>query len=103
MNGIHDLGGRHGMGPIDIDPGQPIFRADWERRMFGMFILAFAGGHFNIDQFRAAIEEMKPAEYLEFDYYEHWLHSLEKWCTANGSITEKEIEDRVRKLSKGDA
>ena len=54
MNGIHDLGGRHGMGPIDIDPGQPIFRADWERRMFGMFILAFAGGHFNIDQFRAA-------------------------------------------------
>jgi len=49
MNGIHDLGGRHGMGPIDIDPKQPIFRADWERRMFGMFILAFAGGHFNID------------------------------------------------------
>jgi nitrile hydratase len=103
MNGIHDLGGRHGMGPIDIDPDQPIFRADWERRMFGMFILAFAGGHFNIDQFRAAIEEMKPAEYLETDYYEHWLHSLENWCKANGSITEKEIEDRVRKLSKGDA
>jgi Nitrile hydratase beta subunit len=71
--------------------------------MFGMFILAFAGGHFNIDQFRAAIEEMKPAEYLESDYYEHWLHSLEKWCTENGSITEKEIDDRVRKLSKGDA
>ena len=90
-------------GPIHIDPGQPIFRADWERRMFGMFILAFAGGHFNIDQFRAAIELMHPAEYLEFDYYEHWLHSLEAWCKANGSLTEQEIEDRVQKLAKGDA
>ena len=103
MNGIHDLGGRHGMGPIDIDPEQPIFRADWERRMFAMFILAFAGGHFNIDQFRAAIEKMAPTEYLESDYYEHWLYSLETWCKANGSLTEKEIEDRIRKLSKGDA
>lgn len=101
MNGIHDLGGRHGMGPIDIDPGQPIFRADWERRMFGMFICAFAGGHFNIDQFRAAIEEMDPSHYLTSPYYEHWLHSLEKWCVANGSLTEKEIEDRVQKLAKG--
>jgi nitrile hydratase len=103
MNGIHDLGGRHGMGPIDIDPKQPIFRADWERRMFGMFILAFAGGHFNIDQFRAAIELMAPAEYLESGYYEHWLYSLETWCKANGSLTDKEIDDRMRKLSKGDA
>ena len=65
MNGIHDCGGRHGYGPIDIDPEQPIFHADWERRMFGMFILAFGGGHFNIDQFRSAIEQMRPAEYLE--------------------------------------
>lgn len=103
MNGIHDLGGRHGMGPINIDPKQPIFRADWERRIFAMFILAFAGGHFNIDQFRAAIEKMTPAEYLESDYYGHWLYSLETWCKANGSLTEREIEDRIRKLSKGDA
>ena len=91
------------MGPIDIDPGQPIFRADWERRTFGMFILTFAGGHFNVDQFRAAIERMDPAEYLQSDYYEHWLHSLEAWCKANGSLTEEEIEDRVRELSKGGA
>ena len=45
MNGIHDCGGRDGYGPIDIDPEQPIFHADWERRMFGMFILAFKSFH----------------------------------------------------------
>lgn len=103
MNGVHDLGGRHGMGPIDIDPEQPVFRADWERRMFGMFILAFAGGHFNVDQFRAAIEKMDPAEYLTSDYYEHWLYSIEALCKANGTLTDKEIEDRARQISKGDA
>lgn len=101
MNGIHDCGGRHGYGPIDIDPEQPIFHADWERRMFGMFILAFAGGHFNIDQFRSAIEQMRPAEYLESPYYEHWLHALEALCVENGTLTRKELDERLAALSKG--
>jgi hypothetical protein len=101
MNGIHDLGGKHGHGPIDIDPGQPVFHAEWERRMFGMFILAFAGGHFNIDEFRSAIEEMRPAEYLESDYYAHWMHALETLCIRNGSLTKQEIEERTRELARG--
>ena len=101
MNGIHDCGGRDGFGPIDIDPEQPIFHADWERRMFGMFILAFGGGHFNIDQFRSAIEQMRPAEYLESTYYEHWLHALERLCVENGALTRKELDDRLAALSKG--
>ena len=101
MNGIHDCGGRHDHGPIDIDPEQPIFRADWERRMFGMFILAFGGGHFNIDQFRSAIEQMGPAEYLGSTYYEHWLHALETLCIENGTLTKKELDDRLAALSKG--
>ena len=101
MNGIHDLGGMHGFGPIEIDSDQPIFRSDWERRMFGMFILAFAGGHYNIDQFRYAIEKMYPSHYLESNYYEHWLHSLETWCIANGSLTEAEISRRMKQLAEG--
>jgi hypothetical protein len=101
MNGVHDCGGRHGHGPIDIDPEQPIFKGDWERRTFGMFILAFAGGHFNVDQFRSAIEQMKPAEYLESTYYEHWLHALETLCVENGTLTKKELDDRLAALSKG--
>jgi nitrile hydratase len=103
MNGIHDLGGRHGMGPIVIEPDQPIFHAERERRMFGMFILAFAGGHFNIDQFRSAIERMRPSHYLVSPYYEHWLHSLETWCLQNGSLTEEEIDERMKQLAKGGA
>lgn len=103
MNGIHDCGGMHGLGPIKIDPKEPVFNDDWERRIFAMFILAFAGGHFNVDQFRAAIEQMGPTHYLESPYYAHWLYSLETWCKANGSLTEAEITKRMEELRKKEA
>ena len=38
MNGIHDLGGMHGIGRIVREKDEPVFHADWERRMFGLFI-----------------------------------------------------------------
>ncbi|MCY1309949.1 Nitrile hydratase subunit beta [compost metagenome] len=103
MNGIHDLGGKHGLGPIDVEPNEPVFHADWERRMFGMFILGFAGGHFNIDQFRYGMEQMSPPKYLESDYYEHWMHSLEIWLEANGTLKAQEIEERMNELREKEA
>ena len=33
MNGIHDLGGMQGFGPIEREENEPVFRADWERRL----------------------------------------------------------------------
>lgn len=101
MNGMHDMGGRQGMGPIDIDPGQPTFRAEWERRVFGLSVLAFAGGHFNLDQFRYVIESMPPTEYLESDYYGRWFYALERLCATNGSINEDEVNVRIQQLAKG--
>ncbi len=52
MNGIHDLGGMDGLGPIVCEPDEPVFHSDWERKMFGMFILTIVGGLFNDDEFR---------------------------------------------------
>ena len=34
MNGGHDLGGMHGLGPIAPERDEPVFHADWERRAF---------------------------------------------------------------------
>ena len=41
MNGVHDMGGMHGMGPIDAKPEEPVFHAEWERRTLA---LLFASG-----------------------------------------------------------
>lgn len=91
MNGIHDLGGMHGMGPIDPPRDEPRFHHEWERRTFPLFASLFAGGHFNVDEFRHAIERMGPAHYLEGSYYEHWLHAFETLLMEKGTITAAEL------------
>ncbi len=101
MNGIHDLGGMHGIGRIVREKDEPVFHADWERRMFGLFIAAFAGGHYNVDEFRHAIERMDPAEYLTSSYYEHWLHSLETLLVEKGVIKKDELDAKRAALAKG--
>ena len=101
MNGIHDLGGMHGLGPIAAETNEPVFHADWERRVFGVMIATFAGGNFNVDEFRHGIERMNPADYLGTSYYEHWLHTIEANLIEKGVITRKELDDRIARLAKG--
>ncbi len=103
MNGMHDLGGMHGMGPINPEPNEPVFHEDWERRVFGLFITTFAGGHFNVDEFRYGIERMAPAHYLESSYYEHWLHAMESLLVEKGALSREEIDARMAALAKKEA
>ncbi len=101
MNGIHDLGGMHGMGPVDPERNEPVFHEEWERRVFGLMIATFGGGHYNVDEFRHGIERMDPAHYLTTSYYEHWLHTVETLLIEKGTITRKELDARQAKLAKG--
>lgn len=102
MNGIHDLGGMHGMGPIAPPPQEPIFSHDWERRVFAMFVPAAAAVGFNVDEFRHAIEKMPAEHYLESSYYEHWLHSFETLLIEKGVATQAELDEKLRQI-KGEA
>ena len=36
MNGVHDMGGMHGMGPIAHEPNEPVFHEAWEGRVWGL-------------------------------------------------------------------
>lgn len=97
MNGIFDLGGTDGMGPVVNDRGtEPVFRADWERRAFPMFAHAARAGLFNLDQFRHRIEQMEPTEYLLSNYYEHWTHAIEQFAEEKGLFDADELERRAR-------
>ena len=92
MNGIHDLGGMHGIGAVDIQPDEPTFAADWERRAFGCNMLFVISGIYSIDESRHAMEKFPPAHYLETSYYEHWLQSYEALLIEKGLLTQAEIE-----------
>ena len=91
MNGAHDLGGMHGFGPIDPDPNEPLFHAEWERRCFALTLAAGFTGEWNIDASRFAREQMPPAEYLSTGYYEHWLFGLEHLLVQRGMATPDEM------------
>ncbi len=90
MNGIHDLGGMDGLGPIDIESNEPVFHADWERRVFGVMMGLFARGHYNVDEFRHAIERMGAPAYLNTSYYEHWLHAMELLLAEKAVVSDGE-------------
>ena len=64
MNGVHDLGGTDGLGPVAVEENEPVWHAEWEKAAFGMFPPDFRAGFFSVDMFRYGIEQMHPAEYL---------------------------------------
>ena len=79
MNGPHDLGGQHGLGPINPEPEaeEPVFHGDWERRTFALTLTCGMLGQWNIDEGRYARERQHPVEYLSNTYYENWLVGLQ--------------------------
>lgn len=92
MNGIHDLGGMHGIGPVFRPASEPVFQHEWERRVMGLFPALFANGNFNVDEFRHGIERMGPCDYLQGTYYEHWLHTFETLLVEKGLVTVEELQ-----------
>ena len=93
MNGPHDLGGMHGLGPINPEPEaeEPIFHADWEKRMFGLNLAAGFLGKWNLDISRYARERQHPVAYLRHTYYENWLVGLETLLMEAGLVTPDEL------------
>lgn len=77
MDGIHDLGGRHGFGSNLEQRDEAGFHARWEERVFAMAALITGRGCFNADEFRHAIERVDPVTYLGDGYYGRWLAALE--------------------------
>lgn len=83
MNGAHDIGGMMGLGPISAPFSEPVFHAEWEKRMFAISFAYGAIGDWTWDEYRAACEIMHPAKYLKTSYYEKWLIGLELLLRAH--------------------
>jgi nitrile hydratase len=92
MNGVHDMGGMHGMGPIEHEPNEPVFHTRWEARAFALTLAMGAWRKWNIDASRHSRELIPPAEYLRMSYYEKWIAGLVELSIKAGLITREEAE-----------
>jgi nitrile hydratase len=91
MNGVHDMGGMHGMGPIGHDPDQPVFREPWEGRVWALYRATGPYGRGIWRNFRFELEQIAPAEYLRMPYYERWFTVLVNRLIRSGYITAEEL------------
>jgi len=91
VNGVHDMGGQHGHGPVAPEADEPVFHEGWEARALALTLAAGAWGRWNIDVSRHARERIAPAEYLRMSYYEKWISGLETLMLRTGLVTAEEL------------
>lgn len=91
MDGIHDMGGMHGLGAVVYEADEPVFHHAWEGRMFG--IAQGATGHpaWSVDYFRFMRECMPPELYLTLDYYDQWYYAHAVMYLESGMVTAEEL------------
>lgn len=92
MNGAQDMGGMHGFGPVEPEPNEPVFHAEWERRAFALTLAMAMPGGWNIDMGRFARENRPPGEYLAMSYYQIWFAALEQMLKERGLVADDEVE-----------
>src|SRR5436309_2637145 len=98
MDGVHDLGGMHGFGPVAREDNEPVFHARWEGTVYAINRMAMGVGLYSIDEMRHGIERLPPAEYLRSTYYERWLATIERNLVEKGVLSAEEIEARLAQL-----
>jgi nitrile hydratase len=90
-NTIHDMGGMHGFGPVEVEPNEPVFHEKWEGRVLAMQRAMGYVRLWTIDGGRASLETLPPLTYLAASYYQRWFLGLEKRVAAHGLVGADEI------------
>ena len=102
MDGVHDLGGMHGFGPV-VEPGgeddvpRALGAAGLRAAPAGVVPAARRGARRAAD----ARGRCRPREYLDAGYYERWLWSAERRLERAGTIAPGEVEAMMARLARG--
>jgi len=92
MNGIHDMGGMDNLGALGIEQNEPVFHEPWEGRVYGLVMSWSSWGRWQEwGSFRYALEQIDPADYLSWSYYEKWFSVHESKALETGLVTEAEL------------
>ena len=95
MNGIHDMGGMDGFGPVEPEENEPVFHHRWEGRVYALnrAVRRWGRGR-DWPAFRFVLENIPPADYLRMSYYERWFHMIVTWLRGSGLVSDAELASR---------
>lgn len=82
-------------GPVPGLEDPERFHEAWEARTFGL--ASTLRGLYTTDEFRHAIERLKPADYVELTYFEKWLAAMETVLVEKGHISRAELDAAQRR------
>ena len=83
VDGVHDMGGMHGFGPVDptaVDSSTE----PWGNRLQ---VVAMLSRGVN----RAGLEAIEPSVYLASKYHERWLLCAEQLLVESGAVSESDL------------
>jgi nitrile hydratase beta subunit len=92
MNSVHDMGGMHGMGPIEYDRNEPVFHEPWEGRAWALVRTMGRWGRPRTRNFRYELELIPAADYLRMSYYERFIFLLVERLLRSNLVTRAELE-----------
>src|ERR1700719_722886 len=92
MNGVHDMGGMHGMGLVEHEKNEPVFHARWEGRVFALRRAMGAWGKWNLEATRHEVELVPATDYLRMSYYQRQFVAFIELMVKKGLITQAEAE-----------
>ena len=96
-----DLGGRKGFGAVTVEADEPVYHEPWEASVIAGILATIMAGLYNVDQFRAGIDDLEPLSYISIGYYRRWLHTLEVNCVNARVFSPEELEARIAELAAG--
>ena len=91
MDGIHDMGGMEGFGPVEPEPNEPVFHEPWEGRVLAMSRAMGATGSWCIDMARFSREVLPPLVYLGASYYRRWFLGMRQLLLERGLVEPDEL------------
>lgn len=96
MDGIHDMGGMHGFGPVPIESEDYVFKHEWQRRSFGLAQALAGTTPYCADMHRHKIERLPPIDYLRMDYFEKWAIATSELLKDAGLVSDAELSSGVK-------
>ncbi|MEV5779154.1 nitrile hydratase subunit beta [Streptomyces antimycoticus] len=99
MDGIADMGGTRGWGPVRPPRrDEPVFEEPWQGRAFALTLLAIRVAGQNVDAFRHALERLDARAYLDDGYFGRWLNAAEAMLVQSTVLAPTALEARTRIL-----